>query len=161
MWLPYKWEVHLALKPGLIHHFLQKKMPVSSQEYDSCFKFVWCVLDLKFAICSGIFRFVFSLEFSIFVILLFKVVGHAFVDQDYYASNGRKHFHDISSFRRIEVTIWSGLNNCCLFRFGAIGKYIYIKLSERKIWLEFMKIIYVSPSFHFLFSKSYSRSKYR
>ena len=29
-----------AIKPGLIHHFLHNKMPVPSQEYDSCYHFV-------------------------------------------------------------------------------------------------------------------------
>ena len=29
-----------AMSPGSIHHFLHKEMPVSSQEYDSCYPFV-------------------------------------------------------------------------------------------------------------------------
>ena len=40
----------LAIKPGLIRHFLLKKMPVSSQEYDSCYRFVCCVQSFNFAI---------------------------------------------------------------------------------------------------------------
>ena len=60
-----------AIKPGSIHHFLHLRMPVPNQEYDSCFPFLWCVLSFDFAIGSGTFRFEYSSEFSIFVILPF------------------------------------------------------------------------------------------
>ena len=33
----------IKTKPGLVHHFLHKKMPIPSQEYDSCYPFVLCV----------------------------------------------------------------------------------------------------------------------
>ena len=59
-----------AIKPGSIYHFLHKRMPVPSQEYDSWYPFVWCVWAFDFAIWLGIFRFEFSSKFSIFVILL-------------------------------------------------------------------------------------------
>ena len=49
-------------------------MPVPSQEYNSCCPFVLCVLSLDFAIWLGTFRFEFSSEFSIFVILLFSYI---------------------------------------------------------------------------------------
>ena len=58
-----------AIKPGSIYHFLHLKMPVPSQEYDSCCPFVWCVLLFDFDIWLGNIRFEFSSEFSIFVIL--------------------------------------------------------------------------------------------
>ena len=61
----------MAIKPGLIHYFLHKEMPVPSQEYDSCFPFVWWVCAFDFVIWQGAFRFEFSSEFGIFVILLF------------------------------------------------------------------------------------------
>ena len=48
MQLSYKWEVLLAMKPGLTHHFLQKKMPVPSQKYDSCYPFDWCAWAIGF-----------------------------------------------------------------------------------------------------------------
>ena len=64
----------ISYKPGLIHHFLQQKMPVSSQEYDSCYLFVWCIWAFDFAIWLGTFRFEFSSEFSILLILLFPTV---------------------------------------------------------------------------------------
>ena len=38
-----KLKVLLAIKPGLVHHFLHQKMPVPSQEYDSCYPLFWCV----------------------------------------------------------------------------------------------------------------------
>ena len=59
-------ERFCAIKPGLIHHFLQKKMSVPSRQYDSCCPFVWCVLSFDFAIWLGTFHFEFSSEFSIF-----------------------------------------------------------------------------------------------
>ena len=59
-----------AIKASLIHHFLQLRMPVPSQKYDSCCPFVWCVLSFDFAIWLGTFRFDFFSQFSIFVILL-------------------------------------------------------------------------------------------
>ena len=62
-----------AIKSGSIHNFLHLKMRISSQEYDSCFQFVWCVLSFDFAIKLGTFRFEFFSEFSSFVILLFFV----------------------------------------------------------------------------------------
>ena len=40
MRLSYKWEVKIAIKPGLISHFLHKKMSVPSDEYDSCYPLV-------------------------------------------------------------------------------------------------------------------------
>ena len=48
-------------------------MPVSNQEYDSRWPFVWYVLFFDFAIWLGTFRFEFSSEFSIFVVLLFTL----------------------------------------------------------------------------------------
>ena len=44
-----------AIKPGLLQHFLHLKMPVPSQEYDSCCPFVFDVFfhvirDLSFLI---------------------------------------------------------------------------------------------------------------
>ena len=47
--------------------FLHKKMPVPSQEYDSCCPFVWCVCAFDFAIWLGTFRVEYFSEFSIFV----------------------------------------------------------------------------------------------
>ena len=38
-----------AINPGSIHHFLHKKTSVPSQEYDSCYLFVWCVRAIDFA----------------------------------------------------------------------------------------------------------------
>ena len=63
-----------TIRPGSIHHFLHLKMPVTSQEYDSCCPFIWCVLSFDFAIWLGTFRFKFSSEFSIFVIFLFSIM---------------------------------------------------------------------------------------
>ena len=57
----------------LIHFFQHIKMPVPSWEYDSCFLFVGCVWAVDHAIWLGTFRFEFSSEFSIFVILHFSV----------------------------------------------------------------------------------------
>ena len=45
-----------AIKPGSIHHFLHLKMPLPSQEYDSCCPFVWYVLSFDFTIWLGTFR---------------------------------------------------------------------------------------------------------
>ena len=50
---------------------IKMQLPVPRQEYDSCCPFVWCVLSFDFAIWLGTFRFEFSPEFSIFVILLY------------------------------------------------------------------------------------------
>ena len=52
-------------------------MPVPSQEYDSCYPFVWCVWALDFAIWLRTFLFGFTSEFSIFVILLFSILFKA------------------------------------------------------------------------------------
>lgn len=41
----YKWAVWLAIRPGLIFHFLHKELPVPSQEYENCFLFV-CLFEL-------------------------------------------------------------------------------------------------------------------
>ena len=46
-------------------------MAVPSQEYDCCFQFVWYASADDFTICKGIFCFELSLDFDIFVILLF------------------------------------------------------------------------------------------
>ena len=46
-------------------------MPVQSQEYDSCYPFVWCVWAFGFVIFMGLSILNFFSEFSIFVILLF------------------------------------------------------------------------------------------
>ena len=62
-----------AITPGKIYHFLHLKMPLTSQEYDSCFPFVWSVLSFDFDIWLGTFCFEFSSEFSIFVTLHFRV----------------------------------------------------------------------------------------
>ena len=50
-------ERFTAIKTGLIHHFLHKKMPVPSQQYDSCCLFVWC--SLIFCFCRLIRDFPF------------------------------------------------------------------------------------------------------
>ena len=42
------------IKPGSIHRFLHLKMPVTSQEYDSCCPFVWCVDHLILPFDSGL-----------------------------------------------------------------------------------------------------------
>ena len=39
-----------SIKPGSVHHILHLKIPVPSQEYNSCCPFVWCVLSFEFAI---------------------------------------------------------------------------------------------------------------
>ena len=36
MQLSYKPEIKLAIKPASIYYFLHKKMPVQSEEYNSC-----------------------------------------------------------------------------------------------------------------------------
>ena len=72
-WLSYKREVWHAVKPGLTHHFL-RKMPVPSQEYDSCFPLVPCVdiverlssvlsvlTDFPFRLCLGVQYFVITI----------------------------------------------------------------------------------------------------
>ena len=51
-----------AIKACSIHHFLHLKIPVPSQENDSCCPFVWCLLSFEFATCLGTFRFEFSSE---------------------------------------------------------------------------------------------------
>ena len=73
MRLSYKWKVYLAVEPGslTIHHFKHKKKPVPSQEYASCYPFVWFFRTFNFAIWLWTFRFEFLSEFSIFVLLLF------------------------------------------------------------------------------------------
>ena len=61
-----------AIKPGLILHFLHLKMPVQSQEYDSCCQFVFDVFCHFILQCDhGL-----SSEFSIFVIVLFFTWDH-------------------------------------------------------------------------------------
>ena len=44
---------------------------LSVQKYNSCVPFVWCLWSLDFVIYKRKFRFEFSIEFRIFVILLF------------------------------------------------------------------------------------------
>ena len=70
MWFSYKWEVY-RYKTRFNPPFRHRKMTVTSQEYDSCYPFIWCVCAFDFAIWLRTFRFEFSSEFSIFVILLF------------------------------------------------------------------------------------------
>ena len=49
--------------------FLGKAL-VPSQEYDSCYPFVWCAWTFDFANWLGTFRFKLSMSFGIFVIIL-------------------------------------------------------------------------------------------
>ena len=77
------YKAKLAIKPGLInhylhnHHFLQKKTSVSIQQNSSCYPFIWCVSVFDFAICLRTIR----LEFSFFKVklntkCLFKYLLH-------------------------------------------------------------------------------------
>ena len=47
-------ESFSAIKLGSIHHSLNNKKPVPSQEYNSCYPFVWCVWAFDFAIWLGL-----------------------------------------------------------------------------------------------------------
>ena len=75
MWVILAIKSHIgAIKPGWIDNFLHKEMPVHSQEYDSCFPYIWCVWALDFAIFKGTFRFEFYLKIVLFFVILLSSV---------------------------------------------------------------------------------------
>ena len=54
--------------------FLHRKMPVTIQEYNSVYPFVWCAWAFDFAIWLGTFLFEFSSRFSMFWDLTFYIL---------------------------------------------------------------------------------------
>ena len=104
-----------AIKLGLIHHFLRLKMPVPSQEYDSCCPFLWYVLSFVFAIWLGTFRFEFSSEFSIFVTLLFMKLNQFLED-----------LRCISPYV-LYIDQWVDVNMICIVSISSIYIYCHLK----------------------------------
>ena len=74
MQLSCKWEVKLAIIPGLIHHFLHKKMPEPGQEYNSC------LICLSFWFCHLIRDFLFWLFLRVQYFCYFFNFAYQFKD---------------------------------------------------------------------------------
>ena len=73
--LSYKWEVKLAIKPGLINHFQHKLISVLIQKHDSCYPCVWCVWAFELSIWLATFHLNFPRR-SGFFFYLYLIIMH-------------------------------------------------------------------------------------